>query len=96
MADRPSPPPIRLADADHGMNVIAAALYEDHRKFCAQLNISVWDYCCALANVQGWILADQQDMPEAHAMKRVERLSDLVRTAYHRHPRPGQAPGGRA
>lgn len=91
----PARPPLTLTAAEHGMNVLAEALHAEHRRMCAKLGISPWDYCAALANVSARILAGSADMPETKAMERIDALRDIARAAY-REERHGVKPAGRA
>lgn len=86
-------PQFNLTDAEHGMNAVAHFLLDQHTTMCATVGISTWDFCCALANVQGWLLARSKDMPESKAMERIDGLRDVARMAYREEKHGNKTPG---
>lgn len=70
-------------DSSHGVTQVANHLFDDHLKICEAAEITPWDLCCALANVQAWILASSRDMPRTQGLERVNNLESIVETVYN-------------
>jgi hypothetical protein len=64
---------------DHPMTRLLHSLMQTHRQICAEAGISPWEFCVVLANVQGLIIGQSQDMPTAHALQRIGDLGDVAR-----------------
>ena len=75
-------PKMEALDTDHVMSHLVRSFYIKHYEFCAEHQISPWDLCCIMANVQALILANSLDMPRKHAHKRIKDLEKLTRIVY--------------
>ena len=67
---------------DHPLALMANAIAEQHREFCAINQMSPWDFCEALANACGMILASSKDMPRDAALERMDSLRRIMEGAY--------------
>jgi len=78
---------------DHPMTKMMDSLVRGHRELCAGAGISPWDFCVVLANVQGIILGESQDMPTHKALGRIKDLAKVARGRVHevRAPEVGTA-----
>lgn len=74
--------------ADHIISRMMNNLVNGHTQICAEDGISPWDFCVMLANVQGIILGQSQDMPLEHAKERVKNLGEVVTTKMHEERAP--------
>ena len=75
-------PKIQTLDTDHVMSHLVGEFYHKHYEFCAEHQISPWDLCCIMANVQALIFANSPEMPRKHALKRFKELEKLMRVVY--------------
>ena len=75
-------------DENHPMTRMMNCLVEGHRQLCAEAEISPWDFCVMLANVQGLILGQSEDMPTDTAIARIGELGKLAILRIHEERAP--------
>lgn len=68
------------------MSATIRQFFNAHTTFCEEAGLSSWDFCCALANVQGMIMANlaQQtnDIDPKKAEKAYKAIAEMVQIAY--------------
>lgn len=82
MSKKSDRPPLEEVGLDHNMTLALNHLFKSHKEFCGMMQISPWDLCCVLSNVQAMILANSKDMPRDKGLQRIASLNDVVTTVY--------------
>ena len=69
---------------DHPIAVLATQLAHPKwsHQICARAGLSKWEFCEAMANACGQILANSQNMPREHALDRMDSLREVMQGAY--------------
>lgn len=69
---------IRQMDEHHPMTVLLRNVLDTYPTTCKTFGVNVWGFLSVLANVQGLILAHQEDMTDGERFKRAEQLNKII------------------